>query len=245
MIVSFRHAMAFLTRLPGGAHPSDREAIARSVPYFPLVGLLVGGLGAGTFGVGTELFTPAIGAVLTLIVTALVTGALHEDGMADSMDALAGGWDREQRMEIFKDSRHGTFGVLSLVLVSLLKFSALVSLTGRTAILVIVASHVIARSAAVVAMAVLPSARSEGLGAEYGKTLPIIPTMVAATWGLLAAAAAFGVSAPVVVAAVTVSSLVVSAWAVRKIGGATGDILGAVEQVSECAVLLTAVAVLA
>ncbi len=244
MINSFRHALAFLTRLPGGAHPSGNEAIARSVPYFPAVGLLVGGLGAGTFWMGTEVFTPAIGAVLSLMVTALVTGGLHEDGLADSMDALAGGWDREGRMEIFKDSRHGTFGVLSLVLISLLKFSALTTLTGKTAFLVIVAAHVVARSAAVVVMAILPSARAQGLGAEYGKTLPLVPTMVAAAWGLMATVGAFGVSAPVVVAAVTVSSLVVSAWAMRKIGGATGDILGAVEQVAECAVLLTAVAVL-
>ncbi len=245
MITSFRHAVAFLTRLPGGAHPSGNEAIARSVPYFPVVGLLVGALGAGTFWAGTQIFTPAIGAVLSLMVTALVTGGLHEDGLADSMDALAGGWDREQRMEIFKDSRHGTFGVLSLVLISLLKFSALVTLTGKTAVLVIVASHVIGRSAAVMTMAVLPPARADGLGAEYGKTLPLLPTIVAAAWGLTAAVGAFGVSAPVAVAAVMMSSLVVSAWAMRKIGGATGDILGAVEQVAECAVLLTAAAVMA
>ncbi len=244
MIISFRHAVAFLTRLPGGAHPSDQEAIARSVPYFPVVGLLVGGLGAGTFWAGSEVFTPAIGAALSLIGTALVTGGLHEDGLADSMDALAGGWDREQRMEIFHDSRHGTFGVLSLVLISLLKFSALLTLSGSTAALVIVASHVMARSAAVVVMAILPSARAEGLGADYGKTLPFVPTMVAAGLGLIGAIVAFGVLAPAVVASVVAAGVVVSAWAVRKIGGATGDILGAVEQVSECAVLLTGVAVL-
>ncbi len=249
MITSFRSALAFLTRLPGGSHPDGPDQIARSVPYFPVVGALVGALGAAALVGGAELFSPSIGAVLCLAVTAAVTGGLHEDGLADSLDALAGGWDREQRMEIFKDSRHGTFGVLGLVLVALLKYSALISietsLSRWVTVGVVVSTHALARSAAVVAMAILPSARVEGLGAAYGKTLPAAPTITAGLIGLGTVTAAFGLWMPLVVGVTMLSGSLVSIWAVKKIGGATGDVLGMVEQAGECSVLLTAVAVLA
>ncbi len=244
MIVSLRHALAFLTRFPVGSHPQGQDELAKSVPFFPIVGLLVGGLGAGAFAGGTELFNPAIGAVSCLLVTAAVTGGLHEDGLADSMDALGGGWNREQRMEKFKDSRHGTFGVLALVLVSLAKFSALNSLSGWLAAGAIVAAHVLGRSAAVVAMAVLPAAQAEGLSAAYGRSLPLSTSVAAAVLGLVVAVIVFGIWMLVPIVAVIATSLMVSVWAVTKIGGSTGDVLGAVEQAGECAVLLSAVAVL-
>lgn len=247
MLTSFRHALAFLTRLPGGAHPEGQAEIARSVAFFPLVGLLIGSLGAGVFVLGVELFTTPIAAVLCLMVTAAATGGMHEDGLADSMDALAGGWDREQRLEIFKDSRHGTFGVLALVLVSLLKFSALSALgfeSGWTVAMIIICVHTLARSASVGAMAILPSARADGLGASYGRALPPAPVAVAALLGIASAIVAFQTWSIVAVLAVLASSVMVGVWAMRKIGGSTGDILGTVEQAAECAVLLSAVAVL-
>lgn len=247
MITSLRYAVAFLTRLPGGLHPAGQEQISRSVVFFPVVGILVGGLAAASFQLGEWAFTPAIAAVVCLCVTAGVTGGLHEDGLADSMDALGGGWDREQRMEIFKDSRHGTFGVLSLVLVSLLKFAALADLVrlGSWPIAgVIVAMHVVGRSAAVVAMGVLPSARPTGLGASYGTTLPLSSMAVATLVGSGALIIGFGTAAPATLVAVGGASLAVCVWAMKKIGGATGDILGAVEQACEVAVLLSAVAFL-
>lgn len=243
MITSFRHALAFLTRLPGGAHPDGQNQIAQSILFFPVVGLVIGGLGAGAFVLGLEVFSPGIAAVLCLCVTALATGGLHEDGLADSMDALAGGWTREQRMEIFKDSRHGTFGVLSLVLVSLLKFAALIDLIGLsrwTAVGVIVCAHVLGRSAAVGAMAILPSARAEGLGASYGSSLPPVQATIALLIGIAAALVVFGTWSVVTLAGVIAVSSLVGVWAMKKIGGSTGDILGTVEQAAECAVLLSA-----
>lgn len=246
-LVAFRHALAFLTRLPGGSHPTGQVDIVGSVVYFPVVGLLVGLLGSGAYLIGVAWFSAAVGAVLCLSITALVTGALHEDGLADSMDALAGGWDREQRLEIFKDSTHGTFGVMSLVLVSLLKFSALAGLAtlSRTSIvLIVVAAHVVGRSAAVVAMGVLPPARDSGLGATYGTSLPVIPMAGAGLLGAVGLVAAFGLLAPVALVSVVFVAVGFGAWSMRKIGGSTGDILGSIEQLSECAVLLSAFALL-
>lgn len=247
MVISFRHALSFLTRLPGGAHPDSHVEITRSVVYFPVVGFLIGALGAGTYIAAAELFNTSIAAVLCLMVTAAATGGLHEDGLADSLDALAGGWDREQRLEIFKDSRHGTFGVLALVLVSLLKFSALTSLWTQSRwsiVLIIICVHMLGRSAAVAAMAVLPSARDSGLGAAYGKSLPMPPTMLAVLVGVISAVVTFQAWSIVPLVAVAASTVLVGAWAMSKIGGSTGDILGTVEQAAECVILLSAVAVL-
>ncbi len=239
-----RTAQAFLTRLPGGQHPEDQAGLTASVPWFGVVGILVGAIGAGVYVGAAELVSPMAAATLAFIVTALVTGGFHEDGLADSFDALAGGWTVERRLEILKDSRHGTFGVLSLVLISILKISALASLSGRDAAIALVCAHVIGRAGAVALMGTAPTATKKGLGADYTRSLGVPATIAGSMVGVIAAVLGFGVWAPVVLGVVAVGVAAVGLWAWRKIGGVTGDLLGAAEQVGEALVLLSAVAVM-
>ncbi len=238
-----RTALAFLTRLPGGVHPDGQAGIAASVPWFGMIGLLVGGIASAVYVGASELVAPLSAATLAFIVTGLVTGGFHEDGLADSFDALAGGWTPQRRLEILKDSRHGTFGVMSLVLITILKITALAPLTGWDAVLGLTAAHCIGRSAAVAVMGVAPMATADGLGADYTRSLPTSSAFLGALIGVAAAIVAFGVWAPAVLGAVAVGSVSVVLWAKSKIGGVTGDILGAVEQVGEAVVLLGATAI--
>lgn len=245
MITRLRHALAFLTRLPGGVHPGPDEMTA-CVPYFGPVGALVGAIGGGVFWLGTTYASASVGAAGALIATALTTGAFHEDGLGDSFDALAGGWGRDQRLKILKDSRHGTFGVLSIVLGSLLKFAALSSLGAAPDAAVaggvaLVVAHTVGRSAAVALMGLLPVARPEGLGADYTRRLGRGAAALGVVPGLVAVGLAYRSDAWLPVLLAALGAAAVGAWSIRKIGGITGDILGAAEQVSEGAVLVAAV----
>ena len=243
-MTGFRTALAFLTRLPGGTHPEDQAGLTRSVGWFPAVGIAIGAIGAAVYVGASELVNPLTAAVLAFIVTALATGGFHEDGLADSVDALAGGWTVERRLEILKDSRHGTFGVLSLVLISLLKVSALAPLSGWDAALTLVCAHSLGRAGAVGLMALAPTARQDGLGADYTRTLSPGIALFGVVVGVATAVVAFGAWAPVPVAAVAAGSALVGLWAWRKIGGVSGDLLGAAEQVGEAAVLIAGSALL-
>lgn len=243
-MTGFRTALAFLTRLPGGRHPEDTKGLTRSVGWFPTVGIVIGAIGAGVFAGASELLHPLTAAVLAFVVTAMATGGFHEDGLADSVDALAGGWTVERRLEILKDSRHGTFGVLSLVLITMLKVSALAPLSGWNAALALVCAHSLGRAGAVGLMAVAPTAREDGLGADYTRTLHPSIAIFGVLVGVATAVVAFGVWAPLPVGLVATGSLIVGVWAWRRIGGVTGDLLGAAEQVGEAAVLIAASAVL-
>lgn len=243
-MTGFRTALAFLTRLPGGQHPEDQAGLTRSVAWFPAVGIAIGAIGAGVYAGASELVNPLTAAVLAFAVTAIVTGGFHEDGLADSVDALAGGWTIERRLEILKDSRHGTFGVLSLVLITMLKVSALVPLSGWDAALTLVCAHSLGRAGAVGLMAVAPTARQDGLGADYTRTLALPIALFGVVIGCGTAVVAFGPWAPVPIAAVAVGSCLVGLWAWRRIGGVTGDLLGAAEQVGEAAVLIAGAALL-
>lgn len=235
-----RTALAFLTRLPGGKHPGDQTGLTASVPWFPVVGIIIGGLGSVVYLGLLEVVSPLSAAAVTFAFTALATGGFHEDGLADSFDALAGGWTPERRLEILKDSRHGTFGVLSLVLITLIKVSALATLEGSEAAFALVAAHSVGRAGAVGLMAAAATARADGLGADYTRSLSPLRAIAGSMVGVAVAVAAFAWWSPVVLVLVAVGVAVVGWWARRKIGGVTGDLLGAAEQVGEAMVLLAA-----
>ncbi len=243
MIADLRSALAFLTRLPGGRHPDDGDGLVRAVPWFGVVGLLVGALGGGTFWVARELDVGVLlPAVAAITVTALATGAFHEDGLADSVDALVGGWTVEDRLAILKDSRHGTFGVLALVLVSLWKVGALVELDGRDGALALLVANTVGRSAAVGALRTFPSARTDGLGAAATRGLALGPAVAGVAVGVAVAVVSYRLDAIVVLVLAAVGTAAVGLWARARIGGVTGDLLGAVEQVVEVVVLTSVVA---
>ncbi len=227
--------MALLSRLP---LPNHWGTGAQSAWCWPLVGAALGAIGAalasGALWLGV---TPGVAAVLGLAAGAMLTGGLHEDGLSDTADGLYGGWTRDRRLEIMKDSRVGSYGVLALVMVTLARWA------GLTALLVfgghwgaLIATGAISRAPMVLMMALLPNARGEGLSHATGRP-GAITALVALGLALAIAVAVVGWAAvPMILAALGVGVLL-SISALRRIGGQTGDVLGASQQLAEAACL--------
>ncbi len=235
-----RIAAAFLTRLPVSV-PQGRgmAAVAGACRAYPLVGAGIG-LAAG----GVCLAAQAIGlgvwlaAILAVTCQVVLSGALHEDGLADVVDGL-GAYDRERRLEIKRDSRIGAYGVLALILATGLRVAAIASLAG-SALAALVVAAALSRAVMAWPMAWLPPARDDGLAAAAGR--PGAARLVEGS--LIAMALAFAISGPgglLAVAAAALAALSVSWLAQRNLGGATGDVIGTTQVVAEIAVLLTLV----
>ena len=228
-------AFALRTRLP---LPNHRGTGAGSAWAWPLVGAVLGACGAalasGALWLGV---TPGVTAVLVLALGAMLTGGLHEDGLSDTADGLFGGWTRDRRLEIMKDSRVGSYGVLALVLVTLARWSALPALLvygGHWAALV--ATGAISRAPMALVMALLPNARGSGLSHATGRPAPGVAVVaLGLAAGLALAVLGWSALSPLVVAAGIM--VVLSVVALRKIGGQTGDILGALQQLVEAGCL--------
>ena len=229
-------ALQFLTRLPvpqvRGFTP---DMISRSTRYYPVVGALVGGICALVLTGAAQVWDGVLPAMLAIAVGVLVTGAFHEDGLADTFDGLGGGTEPARRLEIMKDSRIGTFGALGLGLVLALKVAALAQLAPPLAALGLLCAHAGGRTAAVLAMAALAPV---GQSAKWSpdRLRPIEPVLAvvlgAAPLVLLGAQAAPALALGLALAALPALA------SRRLIGGYTGDILGAVEQMFELGVLL-------
>lgn len=226
---------ALLTRLP---LPDHRSTGAASAWAWPLVGAALGAAAAALASAALWLgVTPGVTAVLVLALGAMLTGGLHEDGLSDTADGLFGGWTKARRLEIMKDSRVGSYGVLALVLVVLARWSALTALLvfgGHWAALV--ATGALSRAPMALIMALLPNARGEGLSHATGQPAPGI-ALAALGLGLAIAVALTGWTGIAMAAAALGAGAVLSASALRRIGGQTGDILGASQQLAEVACL--------
>jgi adenosylcobinamide-GDP ribazoletransferase len=227
--------MVLLTRLPLPVitHPQGADAAWA----WPLVGMVIGALQVVVAGLLLWLHVPlGVTAAVILGVNAVVTGALHEDGLADTADGFFGGWTRERRLEIMKDSHIGSFGTLALIVTVLARWSALVViLTGPLWGLIAVAALSRAPMAAV--MAGLPNARGQGLAQSVGRPDRDV-VAVAILLAFLVAAVTVGLTTALLmgaVVAVVTSALALTAQA--RIGGQTGDVLGAAQQMAEVAAL--------
>jgi adenosylcobinamide-GDP ribazoletransferase len=240
-------SILFCTRLPlAHAEPIESGDVAHASWAFPMVGALVGGVGALAYwialGVGLP---PTLAAALALAATLGSTGCLHEDGLADTVDGFGGGRDRERKLDIMRDSRLGTYGACALLMSLLLRWAAVAAIAGPTTVaLALVAAHAAARATLPAFMRFVPPARTDGLSIHAGQPSPRSVT-VALMSGVLAVSAALGVTAAVIGLILAGSVWVFMAWlSVRQIGGQTGDVLGALEQINEIVILLTAVALL-
>lgn len=229
-------AVQFLTRVPIKRRTTND--LGATVVWFPVVGALVGAaVGGVAAGLG-ELLPIAVAAAVAVLIGVLITGAFHEDGLADMADAVAGGWTVERRLEILKDPRQGTYGVAALCGSMLLRVLAVASLGPAAAFAGLVAAHSLSRGAAVVTMGITPLARADGLGADYTRSVSARRAAMGGAVALLIATVAVGWwIAPLIVAA-GLAGLAVTFLATRAFGGVTGDVLGAVQQVAECAVLV-------
>ncbi|MCY3648691.1 MAG: adenosylcobinamide-GDP ribazoletransferase [Acidimicrobiaceae bacterium] len=238
--MSLRGAWAFLTRLPGGAHPETDRDLGRSVPWFPVVGAVVGALSGAVYWALHGPLGASLAAVLAVAAGAVATGCFHEDGLADTADAL-GGTTRQRRLAIMKDPRVGAFGVLALVLSTLVRVFAVSSLAATDGLIALVVAHLLGRTMAVAVMGAAPAAAGTGLGHSYTAHRPRAWT-VAAIVITSAAAASLGPPGAVSLATAASGAVLVGLIAWRAFGGVTGDVLGATEQVAEMAVLVSAAA---
>ena len=240
-----RIAVSLSTILPvGPTRPLDDGEVARASWALPVAGLLVGLAGALAYAIAHRAgLPPEPAAILALAATILVTGALHEDGLADTWDGLAGGKTRAQKLEIMRDSRIGTYGACALVTSIMLRWSALAAIAEPSAVAAaLLIAHVAARACLPAFMRLVPPARSDGLSAGAGQP-PQQSAIVAAGIGILCLAIGFGPGKAIL--ALLLLSVGAASWAfiaTRQVGGQTGDMLGALEQTSEIVVLLMAAA---
>lgn len=245
----FRVALQFLTRIPVGrldvGRPFEPRWLTDCVRWFPVVGLLVGAVVGGVLVLATPLWGPGIAAVLALTAGVMLTGGFHEDGLADSFDALGGVVSRQRTLEILKDSRIGSYGALALGLSLGLRglvLAQLATLPPLPALATVAGLHGLARWAPVVLMAALPY----GGDVEHAKAKPLA---LGVTPGLLAAATLLALPAAALLPALAVLALPLAAlpwfvWLRRRLGGYTGDGLGACEQTAEMLLGLALVALL-
>jgi adenosylcobinamide-GDP ribazoletransferase len=238
-----RAALAFLTRIPCGRQPVGKAALQWAPAWFPGVGCALGFLGCLVFlALGRS--GPWVAAASTVAVLALVTGAFHEDGLADTADALGGAFERERIFVILKDSRIGSFGATALILALLLRVAALAQL-GPLAIGGLLLGQTLSRTTPVWLMAGLPyvtPAESSRSGDVTGKKLPqsIMATLFAAAIAGLLVVLRIVALRPLLISVVLASAVtVVCGWRFHKrAGGITGDFLGATQQVTDVVILV-------
>lgn len=238
----FALAVQFLTRIPvpvGNAYTPARLAAAPR--YYPLVGALIGGLCAVVYLFTHAALNPAVGVLLALAAGLLITGAFHEDGLADTFDGL-GGTSRDQMLTIMRDSRIGTFGTAALVLMLATKAAALLGLHPGRVVTALVVAHGLSRLSAVLVIATSRYVRDEGTGKPTAEGIGALGVATAVLTGallLVGVALVHGPGAVVsAVAGALVGHVAMRALFERRLGGYTGDTLGAVQQTSELGVYL-------
>jgi adenosylcobinamide-GDP ribazoletransferase len=199
------------------------------------VGLVVGGMAA----LGNLIAPAGVAAAVAVTVGVLLTGAFHEDGLADTADAL-GAWSREDALRILRDPRHGTFGVVAIVASLLIRVTAVASLAAWAPVAVLPAAHALSRAASVWALASARPATTDGLGAGLAGAVGRRDAMWAAGVALVVGAVGLGVWVAPAALLTALGAAGVTALAVRRFGGITGDVLGAVQQVTEIVILVLA-----
>jgi adenosylcobinamide-GDP ribazoletransferase len=241
-VVSLRLAIAFLTILPVRLR-SDPGPLGRAASWFPLVGTLVGGV-AGAVGYLLEpSLGPTVAAVISVAALVILTGALHQDGLADCADGLGVRGDRARRLEVMRDSAIGTFGALALLIWLALFVAALSGLDRDDAWRALVVAAASGRWAALLHARLSGAARPGGLGAGF--TVSWAALAFATVTAAAVALAILGVEAGLAVLAASVAvAALVTVWARASIGGRTGDTLGATVALAEVAAAVVALAAL-
>lgn len=244
----FLIALVFLTRLPIQLNLDfSMKTVGLASRAFPLIGVIVGGISGSIFFAMTAAgLPPLLCAFLALGAQILLTGALHEDAIGDVADGFGGGANRDKKLEIMRDSRVGTYAVVTLIIILGIKASALAALQDPyAAFAVIISAAVCSRGMMSSAMYLMPAARKNGLGASAGR-----PPLSAALWAL-----GFAAIIPVLilgpyfgsvgVIAALAGASIIGLIAYRQIGGQTGDVLGSVQQLAETSFLIAMAALFA
>ena len=245
----FLLAVGFFTRIPvpnfADFHTDDLNFSAK---YFPLVGLFVGMIGAGAFTLATKLMPSSLAIFVSMAMTIYITGAFHEDGLADSADGLGGGWDRERILTIMQDSRLGTYGAIALFLILFAKFQVLNELPTYFLPFILVIGHTFSRLCALYVMVNLSYVRMDGKAKPIATSLGNGDVAIATVFGLMPIPLIYMNFSPFILnlndwlllgGYCLVPVVLVWLWWRNKIkhwlGGYTGDCLGAMQQITELA----------
>ncbi|WP_293449813.1 adenosylcobinamide-GDP ribazoletransferase [Planktotalea sp.] len=236
-------ALSLLTRLP---IKLDESAYARSASAawaYPMVGLVTGLLACIAAQITLWLSLPLWAAAIAAIGTGIIiTGAMHEDGLADCADGFWGGWDPAMRLKIMQDSQIGTYGVLALLMVQGMRFGAVMDvLRWDSWAIALIAIHVASRAVMPMVMTTLPHARDTGLSRSVGK-VSAQTAWTAAVIGIAALFFAYGIWGLVLSAIAALAAFLFAKVAQTKIGGQTGDVCGASQQITEVTLLLAILA---
>jgi adenosylcobinamide-GDP ribazoletransferase len=223
--------------LPGRAR-WNAEALGRSAPWFPVIGLGIGVVLVVTDRLTQVFFPSLLAGLITVTVWKLLTGGLHLDGLADCLDAL-GGRDAEHRLAIMRDSRIGAFGALGLILLLLLEIAAITELPPSVRLRALLVVPAVARAAPPVLARLFAPAKPDGLGAAFGAGVGALAAPIAMSIALVVAIAALRGPGVVVLIVSVVSALLFARFFARRVAGITGDVLGAAIEIAELAGLLT------
>lgn len=240
---TFFQALSFLTILPIG-HPSlsEEKELARSMAFFPLVGLIIGLVLAVAHYLFSLLFSEPLSLWLTIGLLALLTGGLHLDGFADTMDGLGSGGSREKMLEVMRDSRIGAFGVISLILLIGAKYLALDQMTRASIPHALILMAVTGRNAMVLVCFRSPYARSgEGLAKPFSENLGGREIILSLATAFGIALFVMGIGGVVVFVVIGLLSLLYRYFFIRRLGGVTGDVLGGANELAELLCLLLVV----
>jgi len=232
----FFGAIRFFTRLPVPlwvGHSSD--ALDRSARYFAAVGLIVGAAAALAFMLTSLVWPKTLAVLSAMAITLYVTGAFHEDGWSDMVDGFGGGWEKAQILTIMKDSRIGSFGAVALVILLLAKFFALIEIDAARLPAALIAGHALSRFCATTLLRALDYVRDDGKAKPLATRIGRGDLLIAALTALLPL-----LFLPLLQALVGVLCAALATWWLarlfkRRIGGYTGDCLGATQQLSEVA----------
>lgn len=232
-----RAALAFLTRLPAGS--LEAADFARAPGWFAAIGLLVGTLAAGAWFLAAWVWTPLLAALSAVALGMLLTGALHEDGLADTFDGLGGSRPADRALEIMRDSRIGSYGALALGLVLAARVAGLVAL-GTLAPVVLIAGQGLSRAGMTLMLRAGPYVRQSGAGSGMtgllGAGVWPLALACALAAGLTLWAAGGGLASGL--AGLALAQLALRLWAMRRLGGITGDVLGAAQVLGDLGFVL-------
>ncbi len=251
-VTQLLEAARFLTRIPLPQTGRERVELSDTFLMFPVVGIFIGAFSAVTLWLGLSVgLPPFLAAVVAVGATVLLTGGLHEDGLADIADGFGGGHSRDEKLRIMRDSHLGSYGVLCLVLMLAARLGVFANLIDRlpplSVVYLLIASAALSRGMMVGLVTILPPARHDGLSASLRPATPLFAmaayavALVIAVMFLLAVVS--GLNIAVIISTTLIATIIVAALAFRQIGGHTGDVAGAGQQLSEITCLFAIVAV--
>lgn len=234
----FLLAVQFLTRIPLPRDIGFTPArLAAAVRYYPLVGAAIGGMAAVIYLLANTVFPVTLSVLLSTAAVILLTGAFHEDGLADTFDGIGGGLTRERSLEIMKDSRVGTYGAAALGLAIAIKVTTLSMLMPEVIVMTLIAGHTLSRLSSVMVIATSRYVRDHGTGKPTADGMNVTSKLLATATGLICLLMLMYCLSPLAaggaVIGVLVGQFIMRLLFERKLGGYTGDTLGAVQQFSE------------